>query len=135
MTEEWAPSGIVPLVLIAGVGAEQERFETTELIGTDELVAEGRAMNHCVGSYGKLCRDGLASIWSLTVEDAAGQVKRLLTLQVGGAQPAIVQAQGHHNRRPTTAELVLLTRWAIEGGPPLAPAVRLELDLRENQLR
>ena len=68
-------------------------------------------------------------------EDAAGQVKRLLTLQVGGDQPAIVQAQGHHNRRPTTAELVLLTRWAIEGGPYLAPAVRLGLDLRDDQLR
>ena len=135
VTEAWAPSGIAPLVVIQGIGAEQERFETTELIGTDELEAEGQALNHCVYSYSGSCRAGLASIWSLTVEDPAGQIKRLLTLEVRGDQPAIVQAKGHHNRRPTTAELILLTRWSLDGGPELAPAVRMELDLWENRAR
>ena len=78
-------------------------------------------MGHCVAAYWRLCESGLASIWSLSVEDASGQVERLLTLEVRNADRTIVQARGKLNRLPSLDELDVLTRWQHLGGPVLLP--------------
>ena len=53
---EWKPSGIVPLVLVEGSGADRRVFETTELICTEELQQGGQAMRHCIATYGSDAR-------------------------------------------------------------------------------
>ena len=108
---EWKPSGIVPLVLVEGSGADRRVFETTELICTEELQQEGRAMRHCIASYWQRCATGQTSVWSLTVEDASSRVERLLTLEVRNGQRRVVQARWASNRMPTAAELAILDRW------------------------
>ena len=108
---EWKPSGIVPLVLVEGVGADRRVFETTELICSEELQHEGQAMRHCIATYWQRCSAGQTSVWSLTVEDASGRVERLLTLEVRNGQRRVVQARGLANRMPTVAELAIMDRW------------------------
>jgi hypothetical protein len=115
---EWKSSGIPPLVLQVGDGPNQRIYETTELISTEELQAEGTAMLHCVASYFPQCVTGWMSIWSMTVEDPSGQVSRLLTLQIMNG--SIVQARGRCNRIATKDELMHLTNWEIAGGPSLS---------------
>ena len=120
---EWSPSRIAPLVIVSGERADLRVYETTELICTEELQEEGRAMRHCVASYWRLCSTGQAAIWSLTVEDASGRVERLLTLEVRNGERRVVQARGQSNRMPDPAELALLARWSDIGGPSISPSL------------
>jgi hypothetical protein len=108
---EWKSSGIVPLVVVEGMGADRRVFETTELICSEELQEEGRAMRHCIATYWQRCATGQTSVWSLTVEDASGRVERLLTLEIRNGQRTVVQARGLANRMPTVEELAILDRW------------------------
>jgi hypothetical protein len=110
-------------VIAAGEGADLRVYETTELICTEELQQERRAMRHCVASYWMRCSTGQAAIWSLTVEDAAGRVERLMTLEVRNDERRIVQARGQSNRMPNATELALLARWSDFGGPSISPSL------------
>ncbi len=117
---EWKPSGIPPLVLQVGEGPRKLIYETTELISTEELQAEGTAMFHCVASYYASCAAGVTSIWSMTVEDATRELSRVLTLEVHNATRSIVQARGRCNRLVTRDEISLLVNWEISGGASLS---------------
>lgn len=119
---DWPPSEIAPLVYVVGCGADRKRYETVELICLAELQDEGHAMRHCVADYWRNCQGGFFSIWSLTVEDAAGEVRRLLTLQVTQGGASIIQAQGVANRLPTDEEIFIIERWAQSGGPRFSPS-------------
>ncbi len=44
-------------------------YEFKELLSRNELVQEGRAMRHCVGSYGKSCKLGRSAIFSIRIKD------------------------------------------------------------------
>jgi hypothetical protein len=123
---EWRPSGIAPLVHRVGEGADRRVYETSELIGTEELQEEGASMRHCVATYWNLCASGQSSIWSLTMEDTLGRVERLLTLEVRNGQRMIVQARGEANRPPTSEELHVLALWGEAGGPSLSRWIRNE---------
>jgi PcfJ-like protein len=81
-----------------------------QLRTTADLVAETRAMHHCVASYAAKCIAGLASIWSLR-RRAAGNTERLLTIELDRQYRAI-QVRGFANRTPRTEERKLLERWA-----------------------
>lgn len=123
VSARWKPTGIVPLVREEGEGADRRVYEVAELISSEELEEEGRAMGHCVATYWRLCESGQSSIWSLTVEDASGLVERLLTLEVRNAQRLVVQARGKSNDPPTVAQLAVLGRWADSGGPSLSELI------------
>ncbi|MCG7507471.1 PcfJ domain-containing protein [Mesorhizobium retamae] len=88
----------------------KEQFAVTQLVTADELVAESRAMHHCVSSYAQKCVSGQASIWSLR-RSAAGSVKRLLTIELD-RQHRAVQIRGFGNRLASAEELQVLGRWA-----------------------
>jgi len=118
----WKPSSISPLVVTVLEGGAKKLFTATELISTTELAEEGTAMAHCVAEYAQLCRSGNSSVWSFTVEDAAGEVERLLTIQVSNCQKEIVQAWGRFNRVADPVELAILSRWGQAGGPTLSAA-------------
>jgi PcfJ-like protein len=97
----------------------KDRFKTEEymvlqLRSAEDLVAETRAMRHCVASYAMKCVAGQASIWSLR-HRTAGETTRWLTIEVDRQNKA-VQIRGFGNRKATTKEMVVLERWATARG-------------------
>jgi hypothetical protein len=79
-----------------------------------DLVAETRAMHHCVTSYAAKCIAGHASIWSLR-RRVAGNTERLLTIELD-RQCRAIQARGFDNRTPRIEERKILERWAKARG-------------------
>ena len=100
---EWAPSA-------RDAKARRERFEVRQLKQAEDLVAESRAMRHCVSSYAGKCIAGQSSIWSLRRSTKEG-VARLLTIEVDG-QGRAVQVRGFANRVAHADERQVLERWA-----------------------
>ncbi len=78
------------------------------------LVAEMRAMRHCVSTYAAKCIAGQSSIWSLR-RRAAGDTQRLLTIELDRQNRAI-RIRGFANRTPRPEERELLERWAAARG-------------------
>jgi PcfJ-like protein len=72
-----------------------------------ELVQEGQAMRHCVGSYRVACSQGRSSVFSLTYDEA-----RVLTIEC--QKERIVQVRGKANRRASSMERIIVYRWAME---------------------
>jgi hypothetical protein len=94
--------------------SSREEYLVIQLRTAADLVAETRAMHHCVASYAAKCIAGHTSIWSLR-RRAAGNTDRLLTIELDGRRRA-VQVRGFANRAPRTDERTLLERWAKARG-------------------
>ena len=94
--------------------ARREEYLVIQLRAAADLVAETRAMHHCVASYAAKCIAGQASIWSLR-RRAAGNTERLLTIELDRQQRAI-QVRGFANRTARLEERKLLERWARARG-------------------
>ena len=92
----------------------REEYLAIQLRTAADLVAETRAMHHCVASYAAKCVAGQASIWSLR-RRAAGNTERLLTIELDRQYRAI-QVRGFANRTARTEERKLLERWAKARG-------------------
>jgi hypothetical protein len=97
--------------------SKREEYLVIQLRAAADLVAETRAMRHCVASYAAKCIAGNASIWSLR-RRAAGNTERLLTIELDRQRRAI-QVRGFANRMPRTEERKLLERWAKARGVDL----------------
>jgi hypothetical protein len=113
----WIPCGLEPLRHEEGIGETRRVYRTTELLTSRELLEEGKAMGHCVGSYSGSCASGRTSIWSLRVADAWDRETRLLTLEVLNQQNQVIQARQKFNKLPSLKELAILRRWSDAGGP------------------
>jgi hypothetical protein len=94
--------------------AKQRQYVVIQLRTAADLVAETRAMHHCVASYAEKCIAGHASIWSLR-HRMGGQTDRLLTIEVDGQWRA-VQVRGFANRLAYPDERNILERWAKARG-------------------
>ena len=97
-----------------------------ELLNTDELIDEGRAMNHCVRSYAKSCYIGKTSIWTLETEDDDNGRRKVLTIEVLLVEKLIRQVRGKRNRLPTLKEKSMLSRWAKKEKLEIAGYVKFE---------
>ena len=89
-----------------------------ELLTSDELIAEGRALSHCVASYARSCSERSTSIWSMGIENEF-QRERILTIEVflgRGDGNRIGQVRGNRNRVPTPKEENIIARWATREG-------------------
>jgi len=95
-------------------GPTNEQYLVIQLRTAADLVAETRAMHHCVASYAGKCIAGRASIWSLR-RRAAGNTERLLTIELD-RQCRAIQVRGFANRTARTEERKLLERWAKARG-------------------
>ena len=84
-----------------------------ELLSSQELIAEGRRMHHCVSSYAASCHAGRCSIWSVDVETEDG-AEALLTIEVGHDAKDIRQVRGLRNRVATEKEKEIIRRWALQ---------------------
>jgi hypothetical protein len=90
--------------------SRREEYLVIQLRTAADLVAETRAMRHCVASYAARCIAGQASIWSLR-RRTAGTTERLLTIELD-RQHRAVQIRGFANRRARAEEHKFLERWA-----------------------
>lgn len=114
----WGRSDIPPLRIRFPGFHSKNRYrvwEINELTSTDELRAEGKALNHCVGSsdmeYDAQCfyKEEM-SLWSLRKKTHNTEQKRHLTIEVSNG--SITQARGKSNRKPTETENAILKIWA-----------------------
>jgi PcfJ-like protein len=117
----WGPSSIAPFAHEEGIGDERRVFEVSMLLGTTELIEEGKAMQHCVATYARACESGRTSIWSLRMRLSCGRLVRLATVEVRTSDRMIVQVRKRANKAPTHRELSILRKWADRGGPRLHP--------------
>lgn len=94
-----------------------EEFAVVQITKADDLVAESRAMHHCVWTYAEKCIAGQASIWSLR-RTGVGRADRMLTIELDPRNRA-VQVRGFGNRTARQDELQVLGRWAQARGVSL----------------
>ena len=105
------PSGFVSFSQLYQTEEKYEQWLITEILQVRALADEGRALRHCVYSYRYLVEQGIASIWSLTLNG-----ERLLTIEVRNGFAGIVQIRGRRNRRPAPGELTIIRQWATRAG-------------------
>jgi hypothetical protein len=94
--------------------SKRETYVVVQLRTAADLVAETRAMRHCVWTYAAKCIAGNASIWSLR-RLAAANKDRLLTIELD-RQLRAIQVRGFANRSPRAEERKVLERWAKARG-------------------
>ncbi len=114
---QWQKSDIQDFTFIEG-SKESRNMKVcriTELLSSNELVAEGRQMRHCVASYSHSCHSGTRSIWKMDVETEDG-VEKLVTIEVDKANKTIRQVRGKRNRYATDQEKGVILRWAEQSG-------------------
>ncbi len=91
--------------------SNMKSWSIRELLSSKELIAEGRAQNHCVASYARSCFVGNNSIWTLDRTDSGGTTK-MVTIELALPTQKISQIRGKRNRLPTAAEMDVIRRWA-----------------------
>ena len=118
---EWYGSEIGEFHLLEGSEASRNMkfWSIRELLSSDELIDDGRALRHCVSTYARSCHTGRSSIWSMEIEDENGR-RKILTIEVSPREKVIRQVRGRRNRLPTPKEKDLLSRWAEQEGLQLA---------------
>ncbi len=94
--------------------AKREDFTVVQLKTAADLVAETRAMRHCVATYAAKCIAGHASIWSLR-RRCGGTTERWLTIELDPRLKA-VQVRGFANRSARADERSILERWSKARG-------------------
>lgn len=115
----YEPSGFKPLrYTLKDREGVIRSWKLQEVLTGKELASEGRAMHHCVYSYGPSIEEKKVSIWSMTQEG-----ERKLTVEVRNNEKAIVQARGPSNRLATSSEAKILVRWANDNGIAIWPRV------------
>ncbi|MDB5389394.1 MAG: hypothetical protein JWM11_5040 [Planctomycetaceae bacterium] len=113
----WQPSGFVGFEQIDGsleLG-NLRKWTVQELLSSTEVIAEGRAMHHCVASYISVCAEGISSLWTMRVESKDG-ITSQVTIEVRPSRKVIMQARGRYNRDLTGYQRVVLERWARSAG-------------------
>ena len=118
---EWTRSQIGEFHFMEG--SEQLRnmkfWSIRELLSSDELIDEGRTLQHCVRTYARSCHTGQSSIWTMEIEDENGR-RKILTIELSPRQKLIRQVRGKRNRLATPKEKDLLERWSAQEGLRIA---------------
>lgn len=97
-----------------GTGRESH-WQVSQLTRHSQLVAEGLAMNHCVGGYRRRCQRKNSAIFSLghvEMESGCRRVKRKVTVEVSRRSRLIVQARRRWNHWPSELEREVIAIWA-----------------------
>ena len=82
-----------------------------EILDSDALAAEGKAMKHCVAEYTAACERRISTIWSVRIQGPGGP-ERAATVEVDPASREVVQARSKCNADPNEECLAMLKRWA-----------------------
>ncbi len=113
---EWEPMIAVPgFVAKFHDGAREQPCTIEELTFPAQLVAEGKVMHHCVGSYVQACRHGKSAIFSLRTaanDGSSAPWKSHITIEVDRSTRKIVQIRGKNNRLYGLNQIPPLRQWA-----------------------
>ena len=82
-----------------------------QILSNDDLIEEGRILNHCIASYHSSIVEGYYTVWSMS-EEHSGVAKRVLTIAVQSDAKQIVEARGKANALPSQPQRNALERWA-----------------------
>lgn len=96
---------------------QEKACRIVELTHQWQLVAESRAMKHCVDTYGKTCKLGRCSIFSVRTDEIVhGKIVPTshLTIEVDRRSRRIVQVRGRRNQYVFPQRIQLLRKWAEE---------------------
>jgi hypothetical protein len=121
-TLKWSKTEIDGMEYDDTQGWTRRTWTIRELLDSNELRAEGRAMQHCVATYAHRCTGRRSSIWSMTCYSCLGQ-ENLLTIEVDPNTCTIVQAKGRHNGHPSAEARSIMMRWADREGLRVADQV------------
>ena len=117
----WKASGVGEFTAGEGKEARRKEYAVRELLSSNELLAEGKAMHHCVSSYADSCNAGKCSIFSLSVYlPTAFETQRLVTIEVNLRNRQVVQAKRKYNAVPMPKEMQLIREWADQTGLTLS---------------
>jgi hypothetical protein len=94
-------------------GMDRE-WSVAELCNSAALIAEGRAMSHCVGNFIDKCRRRACSIWSLRLR-VRDQEKRMATIEVAPNR-RIVQIKARCNTFAGDTSQDMILRWSELAG-------------------
>ncbi len=122
--QQWKPTGIPGFDFREGSQENHtvKHWTIHELLSSKALLAEGRQMKHCVGSYAWSCARGSCSIWTMELQSREG-FSKAITIEVNNGARLICQARGKLNRLPTEKERSIMQRWAETAGLRLAKYV------------
>lgn len=112
---KWESCGLPEYKISTGSKENPKRWIIRELLSSKELLTEGRAMRHCVGSYSRSCFNGSNSIWSMTSSDSSG-IKNEVTIQVSNLTKEIVQVRGRFNAKMNPSQQNILYLWTRASG-------------------
>jgi hypothetical protein len=111
----WKTSGIDPFHFMEKQADGMNReWSIVELCNSAALVAEGRAMNHCVGRFVEKCRRGDCSVWSLRLRIRDVE-KRMATIEVAPNR-RIAQIKARCNRFAGDRSQDMIIRWSEMAG-------------------
>jgi hypothetical protein len=94
-------------------GMDRE-WSVVELCDSAALIAEGRAMRHCVATFVDKCRRRACSIWSLRLR-IHDQEKRMATIEVAPNR-RIIQIKARCNSFPGDRSQDMIIRWSELAG-------------------
>lgn len=116
---------------VARPDGRRVHWDLIEVTDREGLRHEGRAMHHCVASYGRACAQARASIWSLRhrvdTPESVGVARSWLTIEVDPRTATIVQVRGFANRRAHGHGARLVRAWAAREQLGLTTSVAREL--------
>lgn len=98
-------------------GGESFRYRIVELTNQWQLVAESRSMKHCIDTYGRSCKVGRCSIFSLRMDEVADGktvTNCHLTIEVDRRSRRILEVRSRRNRYVIARHVPLLRKWANE---------------------
>ena len=108
----WDSCSLQYVSYVEGAKKKKIHFKFEELLSTQDLIAEGRAMNHCVGSYSSHCYQKKSAIFSLKKNEQGVAQERLGTIEINLSSRQIVQAKGVCNKVISQKAHAVLLRWA-----------------------
>ncbi len=112
--ETFKPSGVNPATYTIADGRPgfERAWTFEEILDSEALYREGKAMRHCVASYDDCIRDQESAIFSLR-KTFLGESKRMLTVEVTFEEKGRVfgEVRGKANREPTAEEMAIVKRW------------------------
>jgi hypothetical protein len=92
-------------------GFDDGEWRIREILRGDELLAEGRALRHCVATYAHRVQKQQSAIFSLRHCGV-----RRVTIEVAPGSRRVVQVRGLQNRRPDEVERGVVEAWARQRG-------------------
>lgn len=116
IVREWIPCSIQGVGFTTGKEMDRVNWKVFELLTVHALTDEGRAMRHCVGSYAWSCVNRSTAIFSIAAEDAAGNIKRMATIEVSLKTMRVVQAKARQNDPIKSSVRAILERWSEREG-------------------